>query len=73
MDYFIVRYELDDGYAEAVIEITDMAGRLIWQHQLVISHDYIVIPTEGMKSGIYIAKLLLNGQERGSQKISIRR
>ncbi|MCD4744692.1 MAG: T9SS type A sorting domain-containing protein [Bacteroidales bacterium] len=70
--YFIIRYELDNFYAEAMIQITDMAGRTIKFYTTEMVRDYLVVSTEGIKSGNYVIKLILNGRESGVQKITIK-
>ena len=71
-DYFIIRYELDNSYAEAVIRITDLAGKNVREFNVTTTRDYLIVPTEGINSGIYVVKLILNGNEVGTQKINIR-
>jgi len=70
-DYFIVRYELDNSYAEAIVRITDLTGRNIKEFNVTATHDYLIIPTEGINSGMYVVKLILNGNEAGTQKVNI--
>jgi len=71
-DYFIIRYELDNSYAEAVILITDMAGRNVKEFNVIATRDYLIVPTSEFNNGMYVVKLILNGKETGTQKINIR-
>ena len=70
--YFIIRYELDNYYAEAMIQITDMAGRTVKFYTTEMVRDYLVVSTEGIKPGNYVIKLILNGREKGVQKVMIK-
>ncbi|MCD4695972.1 MAG: T9SS type A sorting domain-containing protein [Bacteroidales bacterium] len=70
--YFIIRYELDNYYAEAMIQITDMSGRTLKNYSTEMIRDYLVVSTEGIKPGNYVIKLILNGRESGVQKVTIK-
>ena len=69
--YFIVRYELNNDYADAIIQVTDINGRTVRQHSSSMTRDYLVIPTQGLLKGNYFVKLILNGSEAGVQKVII--
>jgi len=71
-DYFIVRYELDNSYAEAVIKIIDMAGRNVKEFIVTATRDFLIVPTSELNNGIYVVKLILNRKETGIQKVSIK-
>ncbi|MBC8486893.1 MAG: T9SS type A sorting domain-containing protein [Bacteroidetes bacterium] len=71
-DYFIIRYELDNSYAEAVIHITDMTGRNVKEFNVMATRDYLIVPTSELNNGIYVVKLILNGKEAGIQKVSVK-
>ena len=70
--YFIVRYELDNYYTKAIIQLTDISGRMVKQFHTDVTMDYIVVPTNDMESGNYIIKLILNGTQVGFQKLTIK-
>ena len=70
-DYFIVRYELDNSYAEAEIQITDMAGRNVKQFIVTTTREYLIVPVSEFNKGIYVVKLILNGWEKGVKKVNI--
>jgi hypothetical protein len=70
-DYFIIRYELDNTYADAIISITDISGRGIKEMKVTTMRDYLLIPTGEIKAGTYIVKLILNGKVSGTQKVNI--
>jgi len=72
-DYFIIRYELDNSYADATISITDITGRGIKEMKVSTMRDYLLIPTGEIKPGTYIVKLILNGIVSGTQKVNIRK
>ncbi|MCD4695827.1 MAG: T9SS type A sorting domain-containing protein, partial [Bacteroidales bacterium] len=69
--YFIVKYELDNYYAEASVLLTDNAGKVVFNYMANMSRDYLVIPTKDLSPGNYIIKLILNGTEKGVQKVII--
>ena len=69
--YFIVRYELDNSYADALIEISDMTGRQVMQFAASTARDYLVVPVKDLNSGVYIVKLILNGKTAGTKKVKI--
>ncbi|RLD52975.1 MAG: hypothetical protein DRJ05_16950, partial [Bacteroidetes bacterium] len=70
-DYFIVKYELDNNYTEAVIDIMDITGRNVNRFSIIMMRDYLVVPTMELNNGMYVVKLILNGQEVGTQKVNI--
>lgn len=72
-DYFIVRYELDNSYSEAKILITDMAGRIVKEFNVTTTRDYLIIPVLEFSTGMYVVKLILNGMEKGTQKVTVRK
>lgn len=69
--YFIIRYELDNFYTDAIIQLTDISGRTVKQYNTNMTRDYLVVPTQGLTHGNYLVKLILNGREVGVQKITI--
>ncbi len=72
-DYFIVKYELDNNYAEAVIDIMDITGRNVNRFSITMMCDYLVVSTMELNNGMYVVKLILNGQEVGTQKVNIQK
>jgi hypothetical protein len=70
-DYFIVRYELDNDYADAIIQLTDITGKTVKQYKTGMTMDYLIIQTGNLKKGNYFVKLILNGNEIGVQKVLI--
>ncbi|MCD4697083.1 MAG: T9SS type A sorting domain-containing protein [Bacteroidales bacterium] len=69
--YFIIRYELDNYYADAIIQLTDINGRMVKQYSTSMTRDYLVVPTQDLVRGNYFIKLILNGKEVGVQKVTI--
>jgi len=69
--YFIIRYELDNYYADAVIQMSDISGRIVKQFNTTLTRDYFVVPTHDFSKGNYLVKLILNDKEVGSQKLII--
>ena len=70
--YFIIRYELDNFYADAIIQLTDISGRTVKQYNTNMTCDYLVVPTQDLSKGNYFVKLILNGTEAGTQKVIIK-
>ncbi len=69
--YFIVRYELDNSYADAIIELMDVTGKTVKRYRTGMTMDYIVVETNNLKKGNYFVKLILNGKEVGVCKVTI--
>ena len=70
-DYFIVRYELDNDYADAIIQLTDITGKTVKQYKTGMTMDYLIVQTGNLKKGNYFVKLILNNREAGMQKVVI--
>jgi hypothetical protein len=70
-DYFIIRYELDNNYAEARIQVCDMSGKIVEALNLEMTRDYLIVPVNKLNNGVYLVKLVLNGKDAGSQKVNI--
>ncbi len=70
-DYFIIRYELDNYYADAIIQLTDISGRIVKRYKTGLTMDYLIVQTNNLKPGNYFVKLVLNNREVGVQKIVI--
>jgi hypothetical protein len=71
-DYFIVRYELDNDYADAIIQLTDITGKTVKQYKTGMTMDYLIVKTIDLKPGNYFVKLILNGREVEAGKVTIK-
>jgi hypothetical protein len=69
-DYVIVEYELE-APGSAVIEITDLTGKLVQSVQVANPKDQLTIDTRNWKPGNYIASLKINGKAKETIKFTI--
>ncbi len=71
-EYYIGRtYELDNDYADAIIQLTDITGKTVKQYKTGMTMDYLIVQTGNLKKGNYFVKLILNNREAGMQKVVI--
>jgi hypothetical protein len=70
-EYFIAEYHLDKDYGDLYLEILDATSRTLDEEQLKGMQNQVVIPVKQYPSGIYLIRLVGNGEFLDSQKIMV--
>lgn len=70
-NYFIVEYEIDQSYEQAIIIIHDMKGKVVGSYQLTGDQDQLVIPIGALNNGIYMVSMYINNRPVDTKKITI--
>jgi len=70
-DYLIIEYILESVQSNAILQLTNMSGKILFTNQLNNKQDQQIIDTRNYKAGNYILSIIVNDKTLESVHISI--
>jgi len=70
-EYFIAEYHLEKDYRDLYIEILDGTSRTLAEMKLKGMQNQVIIPVKQYPTGMYLIRLIGNGEFLDSQKIMV--